>query len=86
MPWAGWTIGGWLNYRTAIFADDANRVSLPDATLLDVYATYRFDRHSDLTFRVRNLTDRVYAAWATDANYVILGMPRTYELTLRTTW
>jgi iron complex outermembrane receptor protein len=28
----------------------------------------------------------VYAAWATDANYVILGAPRTFELSLRTRW
>lgn len=86
MPWTGWTLGGWLHYRSAIVADDANRVRLPDALTLDIYASYRFDKHADLTFRIRNLTDRIYAAWATDANYVILAMPRTFELSLRTTF
>jgi iron complex outermembrane recepter protein len=86
LPWEGWTLGGWLHYRTAIMADDANRVKLPDALTIDAYATHRFNKNADLTFRIRNLTDRVYAAWATDANYVILAMPRTFELALRTTF
>jgi iron complex outermembrane receptor protein len=83
-PLPDWAVGGWLNYRSSITADDANTVILPGAAILDLFTTYRFSKFSDLTFRVRNVTDEVYAAWATDANYVILGNPRTYELTLRT--
>jgi iron complex outermembrane recepter protein len=78
-----WTAGMWLSYRSSIMADDANTVRLPEATVADAYASYRLGRSSELTFRVRNLTDEVYAAWATDANYVILSAPRTYELALR---
>jgi iron complex outermembrane receptor protein len=85
-PFENWALGGWLHHRTSIKADDANVVSLPAATIADVFATYRFAGNADLTFRVRNVTDTIYAAWATDANYVILGAPRTFELSLRTRW
>jgi iron complex outermembrane recepter protein len=85
-PWQDWSIGAWVHHRTSIKADDANLVSLPAATIADVFATYRFAPNADLTLRVRNITDAVYAAWATDANYVILGAPRTFELSLRTRW
>jgi iron complex outermembrane receptor protein len=61
-------------------------VTLPSATITDIFATYRFAPNADMTFRVRNITDAVYAAWATDANYVILGAPRTFELSLRARW
>jgi iron complex outermembrane receptor protein len=78
------TVGGWLHYHSSIMADDTNTVSLPGAVIADVFASYQVAPAADLTFRVHNLTDEVYAAWATDANYVILGAPRTYSLTLRT--
>jgi iron complex outermembrane receptor protein len=78
------TVGGWLHYHSSFMADDANTVSLPGAVIADVFASYEVSPAADLTFRVHNVTDEVYAAWATDANYVILGAPRTYSLTLRT--
>lgn len=85
-PLPDWAIGGWINYRASIKADDANLVTLPAATIADVFATYRFAPTADLTFRIRNITDAIYAAWATDASYVILGPPRTFEVSLRTRW
>jgi iron complex outermembrane receptor protein len=85
-PFTNWAVGGWINHKASIKADDANLVTLPSATTADVFATYRFAQNADLTFRIRNITDAVYAAWATDANYVILGSPRTFELSLRTRW
>jgi iron complex outermembrane receptor protein len=78
------TVGGWLHYHSSIKADDTNTVSLPGAVIADMFASYQVLPAADLTFRVHNLTDEVYAAWATDANYVVLGAPRTYSLTLRT--
>ncbi|SIM01440.1 Uncharacterised protein [Mycobacteroides abscessus subsp. abscessus] len=36
-----------------------------------------------LTGRIRNLTDRVYAANAASTTQVYLGAPRTADLTLR---
>jgi len=85
-PAHNWAVGTWLNYRSSIKADDANLVTLPGATTVDIFTTYRFAKNADLTFRVRNIADTVYAAWATGANYVILGAPRTYEISMRTRW
>ena len=41
-----------------------------------------------MTFRVRNLTDKVYAQWADPglADQVILGAPRTYEVAASARW
>jgi outer membrane receptor protein involved in Fe transport len=33
--------------------------------------------------RVRNATDKFYASWATDANYVIVAPKRSIEMTIR---
>lgn len=79
-----WTVGGWLHYHSSIMADDANTVSLPGAAVLDLFATCRIADNADLTFRIDNALDELYAAWATDANYVILGESRTVSATLRT--
>jgi iron complex outermembrane receptor protein len=41
-----------------------------------------------VTFRVRNVTDKVYAAWS-DTTYpdqVLLGAPRTYEIAALARW
>jgi iron complex outermembrane receptor protein len=41
-----------------------------------------------VTFRVRNVTNAVYAAWA-DSGYqdqILLGAPRTYELSASAKW
>jgi iron complex outermembrane receptor protein len=85
-PYQDWAAGAWINHRSSIKADDTNLVTLPAATIVDVFATYRFATNADMTFRVRNVTDAIYAAWATDASYVILGPPRTFEVSLRTRW
>ncbi len=82
-PVADWTVGGIVNYRSSIVANDANTVRLPGAAIADVFATWAFQPNADVTFRIHNITDTVYAAWATDANYVVLGRPRTFELGLR---
>lgn len=82
-PWRNITIGGFLRHRSAIFAEDANTTRLPSATIGDLFASWRFAPQADLTLRVLNVTDRTWAAWATDSSYVVLGMPRTVTLTAR---
>jgi iron complex outermembrane receptor protein len=41
-----------------------------------------------VTFRVRNVTDKVYATWSdtTYADQIILGAPRTYEIAASAKW
>ncbi|MBR0698164.1 TonB-dependent siderophore receptor [Bradyrhizobium lablabi] len=72
-----------------------NLVTMDRYTIADVYAFidlpkgyFRDVERTRITFRVKNLTDRRYAAWG-DPGYtdqVILGAPRSYELAASFKW
>ena len=74
---------------------DANSVTLNAYTVADVYAFVDIPKsvfsavdQTRLTFRVRNLTDKRYAIWG-DPFYpdqVLLGAPRTYEISAAFKW
>jgi iron complex outermembrane receptor protein len=90
-------IGGWVRHvgNRYLFEDDATTMlayTTADLyTLVDI-AGKDFDRpeinNVRIMFRVRNLTNAVYAAWS-DPGYpdqVYLGAPRTYELSASAKW
>ena len=74
---------------------DANVVTLKAYTVADVYAFVDIPRtvfnavdQARLTFRVRNITDKRYAIWG-DPFYpdqILLGAPRTYEISAAFKW
>ncbi|WP_262047674.1 TonB-dependent receptor [Bradyrhizobium sp. Bra78] len=74
---------------------DANTVTMNAYTVGDVYAFVDIPRtifnavdQARLTFRVRNFTDKRYAIWG-DPFYpdqILLGAPRTYELSAAFKW
>ncbi|MFB6450090.1 TonB-dependent receptor [Bradyrhizobium tunisiense] len=74
---------------------DANTVTMKAYTVADVYAFVDIPRtvfnaveKARLTFRVRNITDKRYAIWG-DPFYpdqILLGAPRTYELSASFKW
>ncbi|MGV7212333.1 TonB-dependent receptor [Bradyrhizobium sp. UFLA05-112] len=73
---------------------DANTVTLNAYTIADVYAFVDIPKsvfaveQTRLTFRVRNITDKRYAVWG-DPFYpdqVLLGAPRTYEISAAFKW
>jgi iron complex outermembrane recepter protein len=75
---------------------DDNEITMDAYTVYDAYMFVDFDRPSmlpnvertRLTFRVRNLTNKLYAAFD-DPGYqdqVYLGAPRTYEMALSFKW
>ena len=74
---------------------DANTVTMNAYTVGDVYAcvdipktVFRAVDQARLTFRVRNFTDKRYAIWG-DPFYpdqILLGAPRTYELSAAFKW
>ena len=74
---------------------DANVVTMKAYTVADVYAFVDIPKtvfgavdQARLTFRVRNITDKRYAIWG-DPFYpdqVLLGAPRTYELSAAFKW
>ena len=49
-------------------------------TLFGAYANYRFNSNWSTSARVRNLTDKIYAASVTGTPMFYLGAPRTFEL------
>jgi iron complex outermembrane recepter protein len=77
------------------FNTDANVVTLKAYTVADVYAVVDIPRtvfnavdQARLTFRVRNIADKRYAIWG-DPFYpdqILLGAPRTYELSAAFKW
>ncbi|MDH2349789.1 TonB-dependent receptor [Bradyrhizobium sp. SSUT112] len=74
---------------------DANVVTLKAYTVADVYAFVDIPKtvfnavdQARLTFRVRNITDKRYAIWG-DPFYpdqILLGAPRTYEISAAFKW
>lgn len=74
---------------------DANVVTMKAYTIADVYAFVDIPKtvfhavdQARLTFRVRNITDKRYAIWG-DPFYpdqILLGTPRTYELSAAFKW
>lgn len=70
-----------MNHTGPIYTDRANRIRINGHTTMDAAVSYRM-RNVLLTFRVRNLTDRLYAYYAgRSESQVLLAPGRTYELT-----
>ncbi len=89
--------GGSVRYVESRYLDQTNVTMLDQYTTADVYAFVDIPgedvwmsqfRTLRLTFRVRNLTNVVYAQWS-DTTYpdqVLLGAPRTYEVAASAKW
>jgi iron complex outermembrane receptor protein len=75
-------LGAALNYTGERYTNNANTIRMNAFTTADVYASWRFGS-GDLTLRVRNLGDKLYAGWsgANVNSQVILGAPRSADLT-----
>jgi iron complex outermembrane recepter protein len=65
-----------------VYADAANTLYWPAYTLLDLGLAWKLNKTVSVVGRIRNATDRVYAASA-GATQVYLGPPRTADITLR---
>jgi iron complex outermembrane receptor protein len=78
----GLSFGAALAHTDERYADNANGVRMNGYTVADAYATWR-TKPATVTLRIRNLADRLYAKWtgSSAANQIVLGEPRTVELT-----
>ena len=77
-------VSGWLRHVGERFHSDANTVKLAAYTVADAAVAIELQEKTRLTFRVRNLTNRLYALWS-DPFYpdqVLLGAPRSIEIAL----
>jgi iron complex outermembrane receptor protein len=77
-------VGAALRGVGGAYTNNANTVRMKGYWLGDLYASWTL-KAAVLTLRVRNLTDELYATWggASANNQVILGAPRTVELSAR---
>ena len=66
----------------AVYANAANTLQWSGYTLVDLGLSYQVNRNAQLTARLRNATDRLYAA-NVGSSMAYLGAPRTADLTLR---
>ncbi len=88
-------LGASVRHVGSRFNTDANTVTLDAYTVADAYvfvdipkSVFQAVDQTRLTFRVRNLTDKRYAIWG-DPFYpdqVLLGAPRTYEVSAAFKW
>lgn len=78
-----WNASIAARYVGRAYADAANTVWAPSYTVFDAALSHRIDRHFTVTGRVRNLTDKVYAANVSGTPMFYLGAPRSFELTLQ---
>jgi len=78
-------LGAGLQHVSSMYTDNANTVRINGYTLVDAYASWRASPAALFTLRVRNLADRLYGSWtgASASNQIVLGAPRTIELTAR---
>jgi iron complex outermembrane receptor protein len=90
-------LGGSVRHVGDRYLFPANLTTLDAYTTADVYAFVDIPGRDlarpeldnlRVTFRVRNVTDKVYAAWS-DSTYpdqILLGAPRTYEVAASARW
>ncbi len=72
-----------VNHTSSMFTDNANTIRINGFTTADAAINY-FIRPALLSFRVRNLTDKLYATYGGRATTQVLIAPlRTYEVTAR---
>lgn len=65
-----------------VYADAANTLYWPDYTFVDLGLSWQINRKLALVGRVRNVTDRLYAANVNNT-MAYLGAPRTTDVSLR---
>ncbi|AYH45663.1 TonB-dependent siderophore receptor [Azoarcus sp. DN11] len=78
---AGWDAGIGARYVGKRYGDNANTLRLDAYTVLDATLGWHLDPRTALRLNLRNLTDRLYATAAYGSTQVLLGAPRSVELT-----
>ncbi len=72
-----------VNHTGKMYTDNANQIRINGHTTADIAASYRI-QPALLTFRIRNLTDKLYANYAGRAtSQVLLAPQRTFELSAK---
>jgi len=76
-------IGAGVRHIGAFYTNNSNTTKVNDVTLFDAFAGWRVG-NGTLAVRVRNIGDRLWATWTgASQNQVILGEPRSFELSFQ---
>ena len=77
----GWQTGADARYVSSVYANTANTMWVPSYTVYGLFVSHDLDPHTQISARVRNLTDEVYARFIHQSNtQYYLGEPRSLEL------
>ena len=90
----------WMNYklpldlrigfgafaRTRIFTSATNLVALPGFARFDAALFWRGERHFEIGFNVKNLTDKRYYETSNGDNQILPGAPINFSITTRYRW
>jgi iron complex outermembrane receptor protein len=79
----GWTASAGVRHVGRVFGNNANTFSAPAYTLLDLGLRWDVSRQVSVVGRVRNATNKLYAANITSTPMFFLGEPRSADVTLR---
>ncbi|MDH1101057.1 TonB-dependent receptor [Pseudomonas mosselii] len=80
----GWQVGTDARYVSSVYANTANTAWVPSYTVYGLSMTHDLDQHVQLSARLRNLTDEVYARFIHQTNtQYYLGEPRSLEVAVQ---
>jgi catecholate siderophore receptor len=78
----GWAAGLGIVYQCEVYTSTTNAVKLPSFTRVDGAVYYQFDKRTRIALNLENLFDRRYYPTAGGDNNIIVGAPRSAQLTL----
>lgn len=80
----GWQVGADARYVSSVYANTANTQWVPSYTVYGLSMTHDLDQHVQISARLRNLTDEVYARFIHQTNtQYYLGEPRSLEVAVQ---
>lgn len=79
-----WQVGADARYVSSVYANTANTMWVPSYTLYGLFLRHDLNANTELTARVRNLTDETYARFIHQTNtQYYLGEPRSLEMAVQ---
>ncbi len=79
-----WQIGADARYVSSVYANTANTMWVPSYTVYGMFLKHDLDAHTELSARLRNLTDETYARFIHQTNtQYYLGEPRSLEVAVQ---
>lgn len=80
----GWQVGADARYVSSVYANTANTAWIPSYTVYGLSMTHDLDKHVQVSARLRNLTDEIYARFIHQSNtQYYLGEPRSLEVAVQ---